>query len=1236
MIDPALQEQIAFGRPEDETEAVMLLQPGHDPPPPARLVARFGDVVTCRLDVNAIVEVRRHPWVLALKASRAYGGTEFVAGEPELPAVPGATVRRGPWGATGTGVILAVLDWGCDFAHPNFRRDDGRTRLLALWDQRRPARAGNRYGYGTIYRSHEIDRALFSADPYAALGYHPDEADPSKRGTHGCHVMDIAAGNGRLRGSAVGVACDAHLIFVHLAARITPPLQDLGDCVRVLEAIDFVRQTAGTRPWVVNMSLGRTGGDHTGRSLVERAIDSVLEEWPGRACVLSAGNYFARNLHAEGLLRPGGQAVLEWRIEPDDDTPNELEVWYSGRDRYVVRLVSPAGAVFAAGLDEKRSVVVDGLEVGRLYHRAKDSASGDHHVDLFLDPAAPAGSWQVILEGVDVVDGRYHAWIERDVSRAGQSTFAPEQSSSRSTIGTIANGYRTLVVGAYDPATGEPAGFSSAGPTRDGRYKPDISAPGKDILAARSTPRGLAPGQGGLVSMSGTSMAAPHVAGAVALLFEAAGRPLHIEETRALLLGHASACEEECDPARVGAGRLDMDRALAAVAGRLPAAHKGGAIAMPTSDATFRTLEEIEQAADRLYGEAIAGSTGRLSGVQVVALPGQRVPAPLLGSVGDLVLVRVALGEPGLGYAAALAGTALATSQQLAVQGVAVEEGPPGGYAVVVERQGLPGPPRARRITDADGIVPPGQMLLRAPRPDELAGGDGNAEDVQGKKTTIPDNPAQKMADEYAVDLAVWVIDDIMERGTGRLIKDEGPTRYRDSLTALHQFVNKSASNRAPVRGRRGVELYDWMKQDLAAVLPKLPAHQRERIVRLGTDVLLWQARDRVTGSVTIDGKVFEIPDDAHPREQAALLRRTLPKLVEALKMANEQIIRLPHLHAHLTKDLENLKLLKDQQMPADLPGKLVHLQNLLFMVDGWLTLDDEHFQHELKNIRGVFHGIATYSELVLGVVELVGGGLSFTATLAAGLAKLVGQATVAATASAVARSAGHLLANVVAGIEIVHGVFVLLDPRSTNAQKEKAVVGIGTSIGWFLAGGPGSIAVLATYFVVLGAAHLYWEGALGLTTGLMRVTFEHMQDVAGGIARLVDHRARAEQLRLQEKNAEKAAALATVEGEYVNLTAARVDGFLDDCDPNVKGHGWGSSNIAAYPANYTILREAFAPLLAKRGAKGAAAVMAAATAVLEKVSWCFAYAAEIVVFSAKNKHLSDVEAQIASRSKAH
>src|SRR5262249_22907978 len=80
---------------------------------------------------------------------------------------------------------------------------------------------------------------------------------------------------------------------------------------------------------------------------------------------------------------------------------------------------------------------------------------------------------------------------------------------------SLACGYQSIVVASYDAhhdGIAPISVFSSAGPTRDGRNKPEISAPGQDVIAARSAT------DTGVIRMSGTSMAAPAVAGAIAVM----------------------------------------------------------------------------------------------------------------------------------------------------------------------------------------------------------------------------------------------------------------------------------------------------------------------------------------------------------------------------------------------------------------------------------------------------------------------------------------------------------------------------------------------------------------------------------------------------------------------------------------------------------------------------------------------------------------------------------------------
>jgi subtilisin family serine protease len=691
-MDPALQEALRQSGDDELLEAGALLRRGAPVPQELRVVARFGDVVTCRLRAADVRPVRGHSSVASLKAARPVDPAQALSAGEASAARP-----RGIPGASGRGVVVAALDWGCDFAHPCFRRADGTTRLVALWDQRDAHQAPeNRYGYGRILGREMIDAALRTPDPYASLGYHPGGI-LGAGGRHGTHVLDIAAG------THDGLAPEAELVFVHLASGTQPGLGDLGDSVRILEALDFVRSTAGDRPWVVNMSLGRTGGDHSGRSLVERAIDALLEEAPGRAVVQSAGNYRDKRLHAEGVVRPGGTIELSWGTPPDDPTVNELELWYSGRDRLRAELFGPHGiARVSAARGARAPVTVDGRTVGMLYHRAFDPLNGDHHVDVFLEPSAPAGVWTVRLVGEDVVDGRYHAWIERDSAVAqAQSRFLPGVATPRSTLGTVATGYRALVVGAFDPRSParEPASFSSAGPTRDGRQKPDLLAPGVGIRAARSTAGGEPPGTGGETTMSGTSMAAPHVTGAVALVFEKAPRRLTAAETRLLVIGTSDPAEG--DSMRTGHGILDTEAALAAVQSWLDKETN-----MSRSDPL-----------DRYMTEAL----GPVTEFDIIGRAGGALTSAL--RPGD-VLVRF---DAALPVVAEVEDVELVDGESASDAGLPADEARSGYYARTRPlRRGVPSRPTYRRVLAGPSrVVAPrtviarrrAPVVLRAPQP---------------------------------------------------------------------------------------------------------------------------------------------------------------------------------------------------------------------------------------------------------------------------------------------------------------------------------------------------------------------------------------------------------------------------------------------------------------------------------------------------------------------------------------
>jgi subtilisin family serine protease len=566
-IDPHLQELILAARAgHDLDESVThiaadgsmqadviakLVDPSQ-PVPGLTVVRTVGQLVTGTADLERIEAVRQHPNVLTLKlATRVYPALRFSA--PEIRG-DSTQLRNGlPASLShldGTGVIVGIVDYGCDFAHRNFRNADGTTRIRYLWDQRgeRSAISPVGFGYGREYTAQDLNAALQMPSPVNHLAY------LLKDSSHGCHVMDIAAGNGSAT-QHPGIAPGAELIFVHLAANdFDEEETSFGNSRRLLEAVDYIFNKADelSMPAVVNLSLGTHGGPHDGTTPAEQWFELLLEK-SNRAIIIAAGNAWEQDCHAAGMIAPGEQRILHWIVEPADPTGNELEVWYPHEQELLVTLITPGGQRLGpVPKGPPFDVTRNRQRIGRISHRRSEPNSGDHNIDILLRFPVEGGIWKVEIENIGNSQTDFHAWIERD--DRGRSRFAPVDSDRSHTLGSISCGAKTIVVGSYDARLPgrELSFFTSAGPTRDGKQKPEVSAPGHAISAARSTTQTV-------TSKSGTSMAAPHVTGVVALLLQAADQPLSIEQIRHLVIDtcrRTPPVGTDWD-ARYGFGRVD-------------------------------------------------------------------------------------------------------------------------------------------------------------------------------------------------------------------------------------------------------------------------------------------------------------------------------------------------------------------------------------------------------------------------------------------------------------------------------------------------------------------------------------------------------------------------------------------------------------------------------------------------------------------------------------------------------
>lgn len=400
---------------------------------------------------------------------------------------------------TGRGVLVAIVDSGIDYSHPDFRNADGTTRIVRLWDQT----------LDTVYDRETINSALeqpTEAERYAIC--------PSRDiSGHGTHVAGIAAGNGRAsNGRYRGVAYESELVVVKLG---TPRERTLPRTTELMRALDFCVNTARElgMPIAINLSFGNNYGSHSGTSLIETFINDMAD-FGRNVIVIGSGNDGAAALHTLGRVIQNQTSVIELAVSEFEPTLN-LQIWKNYVDDIDIVLVHP-----------------NGTRVGPLQKTLGPQRfrMGDTNMLIFYGEPAPyspyqeiyfeflpvgtyldSGIWRIELIPKEIVFGEYNMWLPSGGTlNIGTAFLNPVEETTLTIPSTASKG---ITVGAYDARFRQPAAFSGRGFTREtNQVKPDLVAPGVEITSC-------APG-GGYETRTGTSMATPFVTGGAALMMQ--------------------------------------------------------------------------------------------------------------------------------------------------------------------------------------------------------------------------------------------------------------------------------------------------------------------------------------------------------------------------------------------------------------------------------------------------------------------------------------------------------------------------------------------------------------------------------------------------------------------------------------------------------------------------------------------------------------------------------------------
>jgi RimJ/RimL family protein N-acetyltransferase/subtilisin family serine protease len=459
--------------------------------------------------------------------------------------------------------------------------------------------------------------------------------DPGDAFGHGTHVASLAAGSGRAFDPAryVGVAPEASFIVVR-AIRAGGGIFD-ADILKATRFV-FERADELAMPAVVNLSLGSDFGGHDGSSSLELGLESFVgPAHPGRAIVVAAGNSAGLVDGITGV--PGPCGVHTEVHVPRDERALVPIVTLAASDPIQATvyawIATRPGDALSVGVVDPKGDVVTPVAPGRAVVEEHDgvtiSIANDVHGGANRVPVGSQGA-VVIIEGAWPSErtfglhlegpGSARVWVLGEGDLGPTVSFGPlvPRARKEGTINVPASSPGLIAVGATlnrtewvdvegedvafpghgaldDAPPDTTAYFSSAGPNADGSTKPDLVASGANVVGAMartadprftdamlfSSPECLARGYSehcavvddGHAVSSGTSMAAPLVSGAVALLFE---RDPGLDQTRVRALlqaGSRALAGVVIDERQVGVGALDLSATLdvlAADTDRLP------------------------------------------------------------------------------------------------------------------------------------------------------------------------------------------------------------------------------------------------------------------------------------------------------------------------------------------------------------------------------------------------------------------------------------------------------------------------------------------------------------------------------------------------------------------------------------------------------------------------------------------------------------------------------------------
>ena len=423
------------------------------------------------------------------------------------------------FGNQGQGVLIGFVDTGIDYQNPLFRKEDGSSRILGIWDQTLETGVldpvnGFQALYGTQYSREEIDQALAAPDPLALV----PSADENG---HGTFLASVAAGGEDPDQDFTGAAPKASIAMV----KLKPAKEYLRDFYLIREGADAYQENdimmgvsylyflarKYSMPLVVCIPLGTNMGSHMGMSRLGQYLNQVSLS-NGSAVITAAGNETGARHHFRAVMDADTDEVTAELRVGEREAGFSMELWAENMGAYTVGFISPTGEVareISVPLRGENTVsfLLEQTQI-TVYTQIADVSSGSQFIFMrFENPMS--GIWRILIRNSLDIRETFHIWLPVRGFISDETYFLRPDPDT--IITDPGNARYPITVTAYDHTKNSIYIHASRGYSLSGRIKPDLAAPGVNILGASVSGRRL-------TRMSGTSVSAAHLAGAAAIL----------------------------------------------------------------------------------------------------------------------------------------------------------------------------------------------------------------------------------------------------------------------------------------------------------------------------------------------------------------------------------------------------------------------------------------------------------------------------------------------------------------------------------------------------------------------------------------------------------------------------------------------------------------------------------------------------------------------------------------------